>query len=73
MIIICNRVIYRVIRNIKYIVILYDINTRKERERERENDFAQVSKNRDTDLKIILINHQNNYLIIKLMLCLLSK
>jgi len=26
-----------------------------------KNGFAEVSKNLDTDLKIILLDHQNNY------------
>jgi len=26
-----------------------------------KNDFAEVSKNLDTGLKIILLDHQNNY------------
>jgi len=28
----------------------------------RKNDFAEVSKNLDTDLKIISLNNQNNYI-----------
>jgi len=27
----------------------------------KKNYFAEISKNLDTDLKIILLNHQNNY------------
>jgi len=26
-----------------------------------KNDFAKISKNLDTNLKIILLSHQNNY------------
>jgi len=26
-----------------------------------KNSFAEMSKNSDTNLKIILLNHQNNY------------
>ena len=34
----------------------------------RKNDFAEVSKKLDTDLKIILLAHQNNYVTISSML-----